>query len=242
MPVGRVQDTPRLRQRNQVAQAMQQAKANDIDNLRDRLALSRDYYEKRNPEAKKPEPKKPEVKKPEAKKAEPQVKPSENQAQKLKNLSTEELATLGRTNKAAFFAALRPAAEEAEKKYNVPAEVTLAQAALESGWGKSALGGYNIFGIKGSGNAGSIASRTQEWIKGQYVTITAKFAKYSDFYEAVVAHGKLFHNGYYDKAVQQYSKDRNYQNFIKNIQGIYATDPHYSSKLTSIINEYHLAA
>lgn len=234
MPVGRVQDTPRLRQRNQIAQAMKQAAASDIDNLRDRLSLSRDYYEKRKPETKKPAPKQPEPK--------AESKPSESQAQRLKHLSTAELAQLGKNNKAAFFAALRPAAEEAEKKYNVPAEVTLAQAALESGWGKSALGGYNIFGIKGTGNAGSIASRTQEWVKGRYVTITAKFAKYSDFYEAVVAHGKIFHNGYYDKAVQQYSKDRNYQNFIKNIQGIYATDPHYSSKLTSIINEYHLAA
>lgn len=167
--------------------------------------------------------------------------PSQPSSNTLNALSPSELANLGANDKAAFFAALRPAAEEAERVYGVPAAVTLAQAALESGWGKYAIGGYNIFGIKGTGPAGTVAKETQEWDGSQYITITDNFAKYNNFYEAVVEHGKLFHNGYYDKAVNQFAQDHDYRSFINNIQGIYATDPQYSSKLFSLIDQYGLA-
>ncbi|HEY9766189.1 MAG TPA: glucosaminidase domain-containing protein [Chroococcales cyanobacterium] len=161
--------------------------------------------------------------------------------QRLEKMSPSELQQLGANDKTGFFKALQAAAIESERKYGVPAEVTLAQAALESGWGKSPIGGYNIFGIKGEGPAGSVIKETREWDGSKYITVKAKFAKYHNFYEAVVEHGKLFHNGYYDKAVNQFAKDKDYKNFISNIQGIYATDPKYSTKLNQIIDQYHLA-
>ena len=243
----RVQDTPHLRQRQNASKAaVAPARTSSatrpvqdtVAHLRDRLELSRSAKKNSLP-AVAPVPRT---------NAKPAVPAAATQStlsasiERLKALSKAELARLGANDKQAFFAALRPAAEEAEKQYGVPAEVTLAQAALESGWGKSALGGFNIFGIKGSGPAGTIASRTQEWVSGRYVTITANFAKYGNFYQAVVEHGKRFHNGYYDKAVNQFAKDQDYRKFIQNIQGIYATDPKYSSKLLSIIDDYHLAA
>ncbi|MGE5708083.1 MAG: glucosaminidase domain-containing protein, partial [Bacteroidota bacterium] len=166
---------------------------------------------------------------------------SQPSSNNLSSLSPSELGELGANDKAAFFAALRPAAEEAERVYGVPAALTLAQAALESGWGKHAIGGYNIFGIKGTGPAGTVAKQTQEWDGSKYITITANFAKYHNFYEAVVEHGKLFHNGYYDKAVNQFAQDHDYRNFVNNIQGIYATSPTYSQSIFSLIDQYHLA-
>ncbi|HEY9766113.1 MAG TPA: glucosaminidase domain-containing protein [Chroococcales cyanobacterium] len=242
MPVtARVQDTPHLRQRQNASKtAVASARTSSprpaqdtAAHLRDRLELSHSA-KKANLPAVSPAPRS-------------NPKPATQSTlsastERLKALSTAELARLGVNDKQAFFAALRPAAEEAEKLYGVPAEVTLAQAALESGWGKSALGGFNIFGIKGSGPAGTVSSKTQEWVSGRYVTITANFAKYGNFYQAVVEHGKRFHNGYYDKAVNQFAQDKDYRKFIQNIQGIYATDPKYSSKLLSIIDDYHLAA
>lgn len=160
---------------------------------------------------------------------------------RLEKMSPSELQQLGASNKTEFFKVLQAAAIESERKYGVPAEVTLAQAALESGWGKSPIGGYNVFGIKGEGPAGSVIKETQEWDGSKYITVKAKFAKYHNFYEAVVEHGKLFHNGYYNKAVNQFAKDKDYKNFISNIQGIYATDPKYSTKLNQLIDQYHLA-
>lgn len=147
-------------------------------------------------------------------------------------------AQLKKMNPTQFFKTLMPAALESERKYKVPAAVTLAQAALESGWGRAPIGGYNIFGIKGQGPAGSVRVSTQEFLGGRYVTIQAKFAKYHDFYEAVSEHGKNYHNGYYQKALQQFAKDRNVNRFIDNIASIYATDPNYASKLKGMIRDY----
>ncbi|MFN3431827.1 MAG: glycoside hydrolase family 73 protein, partial [Candidatus Sericytochromatia bacterium] len=150
------------------------------------------------------------------------------------------LARLGAEDKAGFFAALRPAAEEAEREYGVPAAITLAQAALETGWGKHIIPGYNIFGIKGTGPAGTVSKGTWEVYDGKKVTITANFAKYHNFYEAVKLHGKLFHNGYYDKAMNQYARDKDPFAFARNITGTYATDPEYADKLSSIMRDYNL--
>ena len=136
---------------------------------------------------------------------------------------------------------LRPAAEAAERKYGVPAAVTLAQAALETGWGQHIIPGFNIFGVKGHGTAGMTTQTTREVYGGKSVTIKAGFAKYNNFYEGVEAHGKLFHNGYYDKAMNQYAQDHDPYKFANNITGTYATDPSYGQKLGQIMRQYHLA-
>jgi flagellum-specific peptidoglycan hydrolase FlgJ len=184
----------------------------------------------------KPAPKPP---KPAVKPA-PKPAPSAGKAEALKHLSAAKLAELGRTNKKAFLEALRPAAEEAEKKYGVPAEVTMAQAALETGWGQHIIPGFNIFGIKGTGPAGTVAKGTWEVYNGKKVTITANFAKYHNFYEAVFAHGKLFHNGYYDRAVANFKKFKSPERFAQDITGTYATDPAYGAKLISIMKQYKI--
>lgn len=158
----------------------------------------------------------------------------------LETMQPSELKALGKNDKQAFFEALLPAAIESEKKFGVPAELTLAQAALESGWAASPIGGYNIFGIKGSGPAGKTSVNTKEFYDGKWVNVRDGFAKYHNFAEAVERHGKLFHNGYYDKAVEQFAQDRSTAAFIDNIQGIYATDPRYSQKINAIIEDYGL--
>lgn len=166
----------------------------------------------------------------------PQVTPDAN----LANLSPAELARLGREDKAAFFAALRPAALECERIYGVPAAITLAQAALETGWAKSLAAPYNLFGIKGTGPAGTQEVSTQEWENGRYITIRAKFRAYHNFMEGVVDHGRLFHNGYYDKAMRNYAANKSVEGFARDITGVYATDPKYADKLMSIIRSYNL--
>lgn len=210
--------------------------------------------EEPKPEAPKPEPK-PEAPKPEPKPEAPKPKPKpeapkppakppvdKNAAamERLKSMKENELTKLGATNKKAFFEAMRPAAEAAEKKYGVPAAVTLAQAALETGWGKSIIPGYNVFGIKGTGPAGTVKKGTWEVYGGKKVTITASFAKYHNFAEAIEEHGKKLHNGYYNKALDNWKKYHDPQRFARDITGIYATDPSYGDKLISIMKQYDL--
>lgn len=162
-------------------------------------------------------------------------------AAKLGSLTPDQLKALGQHDKQAFFDALRPAAEQAEQQYGVPAAVTLAQAALESGWGEHAIGGYNIFGIKGRGPSGSVQERTQEYENGRNVSVDASFARYDSFDQAILAHGELFHNGYYDRAVAGYQRDRDPREFAKNLDRVYATDPHYTEKILDLMDTYHLA-
>ena len=168
-------------------------------------------------------------------KPKPQAKPDP-----LKTLSAAELAHLGATDKRKFFEVLRPAAEASERAHGVPAAITLAQAALETGWGKSIIPGFNIFGIKGTGPAGTVKKGTWEVYNGKTVTITANFAKYHHFKEAVEQHGKRFHNGYYDKALANWKRYHDPQRFARDITGVYATDPQYGNKLISIMKTYDL--
>lgn len=167
------------------------------------------------------------------------VEPSAADGDSLKTLKTAELKSLGATNKKGFFAALLPAALESERKYGVPAEVILAQAALESGWGKHAIGGYNIFGIKGSGPAGSVSLATHE---GSGKASRARFAKFHNFHEAIVEHGKMYNNGAYSKGMSAYAKNKDAFAFVDAIASAYATAPDYASQVKSVMRKYGLHA
>jgi|GEM_PF-1496178 murein DD-endopeptidase MepM/ murein hydrolase activator NlpD len=154
--------------------------------------------------------------------------------------SPEELRRLGKTDKQAFLEALRPAARLAECRYGVPAAITLAQAALESGWGSAPIGGFNIFGVKGEGTAGSLRALTFEHINGHNVSTKQRFALYSNWEEAIMEHAKVFHNPFFQPAIDRYKADGNLDTFVTAISRHYATAPSYAGALRSIIRDYGL--
>lgn len=89
-----------------------------------------------------------------------------------------------------------PAAQYCARTYGVPASITLAQAILESGWGKSRLAQEcnNFFGIKASHNADPGTYQdfgTAEYEHGERVEIEAPFAKYSSTTMGFAAHARL---------------------------------------------------
>ena len=92
----------------------------------------------------------------------------------------------------------------AQRKYGVPASVTIAQAINESGWGQSTLAtrDHNLFGIKGAGPAGSDPLATQEYQNGQLVTSTSSFRVYNSTAESIDDHGNLLAtSGFYRKSM-----------------------------------------
>jgi len=122
----------------------------------------------------------------------------------------------------------------------VPASVTVAQAILETGWGKHTVGeAKNLFGIKGRGPLGSVRARTHEYVKGKYVMIEADFAKYESFEQSITEHARFFlRNRRYARALQ-FKNDPDA--FAREIHKAgYATDPNYADKLIKYMHDYNL--
>jgi flagellum-specific peptidoglycan hydrolase FlgJ len=116
--------------------------------------------------------------------------------------------------------------------------LTIAQAALESGWGKYHIQ-YNLFGIKWTEGCGydKVPRQTKEYVNGQYVTVTAYFRGYQNFSESILDHAKVLNLPRYAKVRQ--AKD--YKEAAQALQSCgYATDPKYAEKLISIVETYRL--
>ncbi|WP_255202609.1 glucosaminidase domain-containing protein [Acutalibacter muris] len=131
------------------------------------------------------------------------------------------------------------------KQSGVLASLTIAQAILESGWGKSGLTvkANALFGIKaGSSWKGKVYSaQTQECYDGAtYTTITALFRAYNSWAESVADHSALLTGAARYKAV---IGERDYKAACRAIKAAgYATDPQYAEKLIQIIESYSLTA
>lgn len=139
-----------------------------------------------------------------------------------------------------------PAAISAQIKYGIPASITLAQAALESAWGKSSLTreANNFFGIKDQANdewyREYVVKDTAEVLNGQRVVVSAKFRKYADPADSFNDHASfLLKNSRY-KALFLLSP-LDYTSWAKGLQKAgYATATNYATTLINIINTYKL--
>ncbi len=146
----------------------------------------------------------------------------------------------GTSSQQAFIDTVAPGAAAAQRKYGVPAAVTIAQAINESGWGQSQLAtkDNNLFGIKGAGPAGSDPLPTQEYLNGQWVSQTAAFRVYNSVAESIDDHGKLLAtSGYYGQAMASRGDPNAFANALT---GIYATDPGYGQTLIGLMSQYNL--
>jgi flagellum-specific peptidoglycan hydrolase FlgJ len=144
-----------------------------------------------------------------------------------------------------FIQEIAPFAQRIQEKYRILASLVIAQACLESNFGRSGLAqkGKNLFGIKGSYNGQSVTMRTHEYVKGKKVWVDAAFRKYSSWYESLEDLAKLYINGVsWDKnKYRPIIGETNYVMACKKVQECgYCTDPNYASKLISIIEKYDL--
>jgi flagellum-specific peptidoglycan hydrolase FlgJ len=140
----------------------------------------------------------------------------------------------------AFIAQVVPGALAAQRQYGIPAAVTIAQAIDESGWGQSLLASHdnNLFGIKGTGPAGSVMRPTQEYQNGQAVTVNAPFRVYGSVAQSITDHSLLLATG---SSYRQAMADRRSPDaFANDLTGVYATDPNYGSNLIRIMRQYNL--
>ncbi|HEU4618971.1 MAG TPA: flagellar assembly peptidoglycan hydrolase FlgJ [Gammaproteobacteria bacterium] len=140
-----------------------------------------------------------------------------------------------------FVAALWPHAEKAARQLGVAPDVLVAQAALETGWGRGAIRGpdgrhaFNLFGIKASGDWGGarVRASTLEFVGGvperrreqfrAYASLAESFEDYVDF---VKGHAR------YAPALES----RTAEGYVRALQDAgYATDPGYADKILAIL-------
>lgn len=144
-----------------------------------------------------------------------------------------------------FIASVKPEAQAMMKQHHVYASITIAQAILESNWGKSTLAAkyYNLFGVKSDDPNNSKVLRTQEYVNGEWITINGRFQVYASWNASIDEHALLMVNGttYNSQQYAQVIAATSYQDAAQALQNAgYATDPTYASKLISIIQKYKL--
>ncbi len=151
--------------------------------------------------------------------------------------------TGGKLSPSNYIALFGPAAQDSMKVTGVPASVTLAQSILETGWGKSSIGdAKNLFGIKGTGPAGTTLVNTKECYDGKtFVTIKDGFRKYNTWEQSINDHASLLQSSRYVGALNTYNQNHNADQYAYGIQKAgYATAPNYASTLISLMKQYNL--
>lgn len=149
-------------------------------------------------------------------------------------------ARLGPHTPEGFVASIWGHAQQAARELGVDAKALVAQAALETGWGRKLVqrngGGssHNLFGIKANGWSGERArSGTHEYVDGVRRNETASFRAYTSVGDSFADYVKLLKNSpRYQNALQAGGDVRGFAQGLQ--KAGYATDPSYAAKIAAI--------
>ncbi|WP_285961250.1 flagellar assembly peptidoglycan hydrolase FlgJ [Pseudomonas tohonis] len=142
-----------------------------------------------------------------------------------------------------FIDTMLPMAQEAAKSIGVDPRYLVAQAALETGWGKSIIrqqdgsSSHNLFGIKSHGWDGQSArALTTEFKDGQAVKEAASFRAYDSYQQSFHDYVNFLQgNDRYQEALEVTDKP---ERFVRELQQAgYATDPQYARKVAQIARQ-----
>jgi len=143
-----------------------------------------------------------------------------------------------------FIRSMWPHAQKAASEIGVDPHALLAQAALETGWGKSVPGNAvgessnNLFGIKAGSQwpGATVKVPTLEFEDGVAVRKVDTFRSYDSAADSFRDYARLIRdNPRYEDAV---GSGQNVATFASALQqGGYATDPDYARKIVAIANE-----
>ena len=143
----------------------------------------------------------------------------------------------------AFVDALWPVAEQAAAKINLPPEALLAQAALETGWGRHVMqngtgdSSHNLFGIKADSRwqGDKVMVSTLEYRDGVALNTRANFRAYESFEYSFSDYVDFVQrNPRYQQALAQTNDPKAYFSALQ--EAGYATDPAYAQKIQRILD------
>ena len=142
-----------------------------------------------------------------------------------------------------FVRQLQPYAEQAARELGIEPKVLLAQAALETGWGRSVRKNndgsntFNLFNIKAdkAWQGKQAQTSTLEFEHGVTKKVKAGFRSYASFQESFKDYVAFIKsNPRYGDALKQVGNGNRYLQELQ--QAGYATDPNYANKVMRISN------
>ena len=137
----------------------------------------------------------------------------------------------------AFLMRIAPRAIMVAQELGIDPRIVAAQAALETGWGKS-VKGNNLFGIKSHGKADGMMVQTHEVLGGKRQKITDSFRQYESFDDSIEDYGLfLRENKRYQPMLEADTLDEQITALGKSS---YATDPQYAKKIADIAKSKRL--
>ncbi len=142
-----------------------------------------------------------------------------------------------------FVSRMLPAAQRASQASGVPAQLIMAQAALESGWGRREIrmedgsSSFNVFGIKADRSwKGAVAeTSTTEYVDGVAQKSRAVFRAYGSYEEAFSDYARFLTTNPRYANVLATSNPAEAAHGLQ--QAGYATDPAYGGKLVRIMKQ-----
>ena len=137
-----------------------------------------------------------------------------------------------------------PHAQKAAQEIGVDPHALLAQAALETGWGKSVPSNnagdssFNLFGIKASGqwSGATVNVPTLEFESGVAVRKVERFRSYDSAAQSFQDYAGLIRdNARYEKALGTGTDVAAFAAALQ--EGGYATDPQYANKIIAVADQ-----
>jgi flagellar protein FlgJ len=141
-----------------------------------------------------------------------------------------------------FVSTLWPHAVDAARDLGVAPHALVAQAALESGWGKRDIKmpdgtpSYNVFGIKAGPDwtGKTVETTTTEYVNGTPQARVARFRAYDSYGQAFQDYANLLKNSPRYAAVLQTGDGQQFATALQ--RAGYATDPLYGAKLARVMS------
>jgi flagellum-specific peptidoglycan hydrolase FlgJ len=130
-----------------------------------------------------------------------------------------------------------------EAETGCPAQLLVAQWALESRWGAKPAGRANYFGVKKAARHNQCCTvTTREVVNGKSVVQKLEFADYDSLEASCRDYAWLItHGAPYRAAWKQYLVDRDVPALIAAVARVYATDPNYAALARTIAGQSNLA-
>jgi len=139
-----------------------------------------------------------------------------------------------------FLVAVAPGALGSAVEHCIPPSVTVGQAVLESGWGRSGLAKRhkNLFGLKAGASSNGVELSTTEVVSGKARKTRERFRTYDDYRASVAHHDRLLADDPRYAAARAHWE--NWPLFLATVAPTYASDPKYVARISQLVKTYRL--